>query len=633
MFMATKKQSYLEKFEAEAVKILTSNKTHFDEKRIRLNQHFKKNPSIGNNQRSNLEEFYFGNYKDSLIESITEHFTLDRYFDEDDKIKFINFVGSGFLDPKFNNIKKKLKAFELYKKSFERDKISKKAIEDFFENFHLYAKARTMKRRIIYHAGPTNSGKTWGAMQDLIKSSNGCYLAPLRLLAWEKYEELTPHHISALITGEEANRPEGYTHSASTIEMANFQKKYEVAVIDEIQMIGDCQRGWAWTKALINIQANTVYLCGDASAIDLVRKITEMCGDELEIVNHERKSTLTLLPQMLNETDVERGDAVVVFSRKEALLQKINFENMGLKVSIIYGMMTPEVRKEQAKLFLDGKTDIVVSTDAIGMGLNLPIKRVIFATIVKYFDKQEHVITASEIKQIAGRAGRFGLYPEGFVGLLDQKLNSKWNFKKWQEKDDVKKEIASDNHFMHTRISTALGQTLAPLKTATVGPDYDTLEGLNTELINAHHEAMSVLEFLYVFKKIKTNELFTKADIKDLTEQAEMIHYDLPNGVKTDLNYFSDIFKFVVAPVMLKQADHVSEFQRLYGNFFEGVDSDVHSGNTIGSLSDWELSLKCIEIYQWLSNQFDDKFPTKDEEIMKIKKVLIEKINDFLIKV
>lgn len=628
----SKKKKFTEHFMNQGNKILSKKDITFEEKREQLNKLFDNNKSIGKDRSLSYRNLLFQTNIQHIQKGIINFFNLDQILKEDEIHNFIKFAGHELLYLK--NIKNKLNAFKEFQKVHERSNLSKQIIESIFENFHQYSQARKNKRTIYYHAGPTNSGKTYGAMQDLIKAENGCYLAPLRLLAWEKYEELKNHHICALITGEEAKRPEGYTHSASTIEMANFNKKYKVAVIDEIQMIGDNQRGWAWTKALISIQAETIYVCGDDSALNLVKQIADLCGDELIIVNHERKSKLSFIDKPLNENQIEKGDAIVVFSRKEALRQKENFENLGFKVSIIYGMMTPEVRKEQAKLFLEGKTDIVVSTDAIGMGLNLPIKRVIFTTIVKFFDKKEHIISYSEIKQIGGRAGRFNLYPEGFVGLLDQKYNSKWDYIGHRfGKQGLADEIKSDNHFMLREIKNALNHNLKPLNKATIGPDYELLKTLNTELISKKHESMNILEFLYFFEKIKENPLFQKADIMSMIQQTEFVDGDLEEEITSNLDNHEVLFKFTVAPVILNQEDHVDEFQRIFTNFFNEEPLKHKKMSTRNFLDENELDLKCIELYQWFKNQINNNeiFISTDDELQKDKEVLINRINNFLI--
>jgi len=113
-----------------------------------------------------------------------------------------------------------------------------------------FPRAAAMKRKIIYHAGPTNSGKTYEALQRLKQApDSGLYCGPLRLLALEIYENLNMSGVyCSLVTGEEKREIPLATHVSCTVEMCNPSSYYDVAVIDEIQMIGDPQRGWAWTR-------------------------------------------------------------------------------------------------------------------------------------------------------------------------------------------------------------------------------------------------------------------------------------------------------------------------------------------------------------------------------------------------
>ncbi|RHY18848.1 hypothetical protein DYB25_005097 [Aphanomyces astaci] len=112
-----------------------------------------------------------------------------------------------------------------------------------------YPKAHAMKRKIIYHGGPTNSGKTYEALLRLKQANDGLYCGPLRLLALEIYENLNMDGVyCSLITGEEKREIPSATHVACTVEMCNSSAVYDVAVLDEIQLMGDSERGWAWTR-------------------------------------------------------------------------------------------------------------------------------------------------------------------------------------------------------------------------------------------------------------------------------------------------------------------------------------------------------------------------------------------------
>jgi ATP-dependent RNA helicase SUPV3L1/SUV3 len=127
--------------------------------------------------------------------------------------------------------------------------------------------AREMKRKVIYHGGPTNSGKTKNAIDALKLAKNGIYCAPLRLLALEVHDKLLAEKIMCnLKTGQERQMSFNSTHTSCTIEMTDLRLKYDIAVIDEIQMIADKSRGHAWTNALLGLQADEIHLCGDMRA-------------------------------------------------------------------------------------------------------------------------------------------------------------------------------------------------------------------------------------------------------------------------------------------------------------------------------------------------------------------------------
>ena len=298
----------------------------------------------------------------------------------------------------------------------KREELLAKTIRDFKRLFPL---ARSLKRKIIFHAGPTNSGKTYTAMEHLRRAQTGYYLAPLRLLALEGYESLREHGIPAsLITGEEEVLDEESTHISSTIEMLNFDADVECCVIDEIQMIADRDRGWAWANALIGAPARTVILTGSADAVSAVSELAAYLGEELEVIPFERKNPLEVLPNPVPLKKIKPLTAIVAFSRKEVLAyrQRLSAHH---RVSVIYGNLSPEVRREEARKFREGESDVLVATDAIAMGLNLPIRTLLFARDNKFDGLRRRELTTTEILQISGRAGRYGMHEEGWVGALD----------------------------------------------------------------------------------------------------------------------------------------------------------------------------------------------------------------------
>jgi len=291
--------------------------------------------------------------------------------------------------------------------------------------------ASRMPRKFIALLGPTNSGKTHRAMEALAKASSGVYLAPLRLLALENYERLQaarPHGEEikvSLITGEERRLAEGATHVASTVEMLDTKRQVEVAVIDEIQMLADRDRGAAWTTAVCGAPAATVYLVGAPEARRAIEALAERLEVPLEVHVLKRMAPLAMEDSPVRKlSNLRRGDAVIAFSRRDVLMWRDMITEKGLSVATVYGNLSPEVRRAQAERFREGQADIVVGTDALAMGLNMPIARIVMTTTVKYNGVEEEEISAALAKQIAGRAGRYGVHEEGFVAGYDDETHA-----------------------------------------------------------------------------------------------------------------------------------------------------------------------------------------------------------------
>lgn len=278
-----------------------------------------------------------------------------------------------------------------------------------------YPLARTMRRHIVLHVGPTNSGKTHDALQALKAAPSGAYLGPLRLLAYEQFERLNREGCPcSLLTGEEAQEVAGAHHVASTVEMADFHTPIDVAVIDEAQMIADQDRGQHWTAAVLGIPAREVHVCCAPHARKVLQRLAYLCDDELELVLHER--LVPLLPSTGSfhvPESVEPGDALVVFSRKAVHAVAAEVAAVGLRPSLVYGALPHDVRHEEARRFDEGETDVVVATDAIGMGMNLPIRRIVFMDQMKFDGHELRMLRPEEVQQIAGRAGRFGRFDTG----------------------------------------------------------------------------------------------------------------------------------------------------------------------------------------------------------------------------
>lgn len=284
-----------------------------------------------------------------------------------------------------------------------------------------YRETRRYKRKFYLHLGETNTGKTYNAMEALKKSKKGVYLSPLRILALENYEKLNKEGVPCnLITGEEEDIVDNSKHISCTIEKLNIDEEYDVGIIDEIQMINDDFRGFAWTRALLGLKAKEIHICGASNAKDILIKIIEDCGEEYEIREYKRDIPLIVEDKAFKLKNTETGDGLVVFSKKKVLELAQYFGEKGIRASLIYGDLPPEVRRKQYGEFISGENKILITTDAIGMGVNLPLKRIIFMDTRKFDGNEVRSLTSQEIKQIAGRAGRKGIYEKGYVATYGE---------------------------------------------------------------------------------------------------------------------------------------------------------------------------------------------------------------------
>jgi len=457
--------------------------------------------------------------------------------------------------------------------------------------FHLedypasFPQARSIGRSIRVVCGPTNSGKTHEALEALKAAKSGVYLAPLRLLAMEVYDRLTAAGIPCeLRTGEERVITPGAKHVCATVEMMNPAHEVEVAVIDECQMLHDEQRGFAWTAALAGVPAKRVYALGSKWAAPSIQRLAAHLGEACEVVEVERKTELLVLPQPLDEDDVRAGDAVVAFSRRGVLRLSARFRDMGLSVATIYGALTPEVRRHQAHLFNSGAADVLVATDAIGMGMNLPIARVLFSEIEKFDGEEMRRLLPSEAQQIGGRAGRYGLHEKGEVGTLS---------------GASARELKS--------LLKAKGPE--PLERLPVGPSLAYALAISERL-----GISSLSEILLHFEEGFQIEhaLFEKAlssDMMGLAELTDRFEDKLSLAIR---------FKYACAPVSLWQERELGYWGNVIAGHASGAIqriislpawvNDVQSAGSRDLLDEAEGMSKIVGIYAWLAHAFPSIF-------------------------
>ena len=285
---------------------------------------------------------------------------------------------------------------------------------------NLIQSAGELRRAFVLHIGPTNSGKTHDAIEALMAAGNGTYLGPLRLLALEMYDRINANGIPCtLLTGEEHISQEGAEIISSTIEMCDFKRHFKVAVIDEAQLITDKDRGSSWLKALCRIDAEEIHVCLAPEAEELIEGLIREFGDPYNIVRHERLTPLVYSGRCNGYKGVQPNDAVICFSRKSVLSTAAQLEKQGFGCSVIYGALPPVARRNEVEKYTSGRSNVIVATDAIGLGISLPIRRIVFAETYKFDGVERRPLLPSEIRQIAGRAGRYGMFEKGEVLSMD----------------------------------------------------------------------------------------------------------------------------------------------------------------------------------------------------------------------
>lgn len=452
-----------------------------------------------------------------------------------------------------------------------------------------YIITRRMKRKIYIHLGDTNTGKTYNAVERLKTAKKGVYLSPLRILALENYDKLNNEGIVCdLMTGEEEIIKENSTHVSCTIEKVNLKQSYDIAVIDEIQMISDTQRGIAWSRAVLGLRCNEIHICGAMNAKELLIKILEDCEDDYEIKEYHRNIPLLVESKNFSYNDVQEGDAIVVFSKKRVLEIAQDYSNKNIKTSIIYGDLPPEVRKMQYEQFINKENKVLVTTDAIGMGVNLPIRRIIFMSIRKFDGEEVRELTSQEVKQIAGRAGRKGIYDTGYVAGVSDTYN--FISRKLEVKDDViKQAVIGPSEAILTIKSLPLNEKLVLWKTRESKIEYYT--------------KMDISEYLLILEKIKRYKL-KEEDQWDLLK--------VPFDVSSE-------------ELMNKFLEYVDEV------FVAKLDEITKPTCFTGNLDDLEIYYQKINMYYSFSKIFNLKFDVDWVYSERLK--VSEDINEILLKI
>jgi ATP-dependent RNA helicase SUPV3L1/SUV3 len=405
-----------------------------------------------------------------------------------------------------------------------------------------------------------------------------------------------------LVTGEERRmaREDGEpsSHVACTVEMTNGSQPYEVAVIDEIQLTKDFQRGWAWTRALLGVQAEEVHLCGEAAAVDLIRELCISTGEEVEVRHYKRLTKLVVEETAVETVDnIKDGDCIVCFNKQDIYSVSRALEAKGKEVAVIYGSLPPNAKLAMAKKFNDpvDPCRVMVATDAVGMGLNLNIRRMVFYSVnkmqlTKEGEREVNLISVSQALQIAGRAGRFGTeWDTGYVTTFRRE------------------ELPM--------LQKLLQQVPEELLQAGLHPTFDQLE-----LYAYHLPAATLSNLVDIFVSLSTldDSMYSLCQLDDFKFLADVIeHIKLPLKAK---------YTFCCAPInrkmpfvcamFLKKARQYSKGELITFDWLCGqVGWPFSPPETILDLVHLEQIHDVFDLYLWLSYRFPDMFP--DVEIVR----------------
>lgn len=455
-----------------------------------------------------------------------------------------------------------------------------------FEKFHY---AEKLDRNFILHVGPTNSGKTYTALEALKGADSGVYLGPLRLMALEVFDKLNTVDIPcSLLTGEESIPIPYADFVASTVEMADFQKLYDVAVIDEAQMIRDSRRGAHWFDAICQINAKTVHVCLAPEAENLIVELMKSIDAPYEIIYHKRLAPLFVGKQMTGFDDILPGDAIIAFSRQKVLGIAAAMRVRGFSPAVIYGGLPPRSRRMEVEDYAAGRKNIIVATDAIGMGLSLPIRRIVFAEVRKFDGQQRRVLTPSEIKQIAGRAGRFGIYDHG--------------------------EVTSFRH--NGYISEALRQKDLPIEKLRISFPGD-------EAIASGYPMTQLLE---EWQRLPKDGWFERENMGNAYKLLKIF----PGKQKrTDRQM---IYKLITCPVDTDRAYMVSYWKQCAEAVLADMDIPVPNFG-MNSLENCEMQYRALDLYKIMCLRFDKKNYCEDfqDEVIQRISVLLQNAKNRLL--
>ena len=438
------------------------------------------------------------------------------------------------------------------------------------------------KNKITAVLGPTNTGKTYLAIETMLSFDSGMIGFPLRLLAREVYDKIIKK-ISldkvALITGEEKIIPANAKYFLCTVESMPVNKHLDFVGIDEIQMCADHERGHIFTDRLLNLRGEKLTMFMGSSTI---KNIINKLDEDTEFINRERLSKLSYVGHK-KISRINRKTAIIAFSTEEvyAIAELVRRQKGG--AAIVMGSLSPKTRNAQVELYQSGDVDFLVATDAIGMGINMDLENVYFSNLKKFDGKKQRRLNMSEIGQIAGRAGRYLNY--GNFGITGD----------CKEIAAEEVELLEGHKFEEIRMlfwrnsNLNFNNALSLIKSLEEKP--------NTHWLRKIHECGDEKVLRYFLKDLK------RFNIENNKETLELLWEccQIPDFVKKTYGNHIEVVSKVFGFLNSKEGRITNDFMRLQLMKLDKLEGNVDSlSNRIANVRTWSYVSNKIN---WVENQ------------------------------
>ena len=438
------------------------------------------------------------------------------------------------------------------------------------------------KNKITAVLGPTNTGKTYLAIETMLSFDSGMIGFPLRLLAREVYDKIIKK-ISldkvALITGEEKIIPANAKYFLCTVESMPVNKHLDFVGIDEIQMCADHERGHIFTDRLLNLRGEKLTMFMGSSTI---KNIINKLDEDTEFINRERLSKLSYVGHK-KISRINRKTAIIAFSTEEvyAIAELVRRQKGG--AAIVMGSLSPKTRNAQVELYQSGDVDFLVATDAIGMGINMDLENVYFSNLKKFDGKKQRRLNMSEIGQIAGRAGRY--LNDGNFGITGD----------CKEIAAEEVELLEGHKFEEIRMlfwrnsNLNFNNALSLIKSLEEKP--------NTHWLRKIHECGDEKVLRYFLKDLK------RFNIENNKETLELLWEccQIPDFVKKTYGNHIEVVSKVFGFLNSKEGRITNDFMRLQLMKFDKLEGNVDSlSNRIANVRTWSYVSNKIN---WVENQ------------------------------